>query len=642
MRRAAIRIAFPATRLVVVGLAGCVAFSLATPASSQAAVKRAGNKTTIVVSAARPKGRVPVQQLGVNHRFLGDGSGAWDAAADQPNPVAVQRLRTAGVSNIRYPGGIVGNLFDWKQSVGDNRGCQTNARLRPQGFKAAQGTSYGLDEHMELANAVGAEAIMMVPFVTGTPSDAADWVEYMNSPADGVGGSNPNGGTDWAEERAQNGHPAPYGVRWWEIGNEQRVVAERFWMSPNRRRALHQYANGDTVRIQDEMLGRDCSHPVTGSVSNGRPNQAFQMLYKPVKPGSVTVEVLGAASGVTWHQVATLDQSNGTDPAYVVNEDNGTVRFGDGNNGAILPKGAQVRVSYTTVHAGVFAFMKAMRKVDPRIKACATWDRKGFIRLARKRKYNCLSVHAYTHFFGRKSPNGITALDGYDQSMLGATREASFVREIKRALPRRVSLAVTEFGTIAGDKQDHPELAASMTRAAYMASNWVSWLDMAIPFAVGGNLVGARSGGVLGKPPDFIMSAEALTRSAIRPLFAAGNRRLRTRVLDNPVRNPTVPIGGTYRGLSVAATKTRSGDLRILVVNRLPGDRIRSKVSLRGFNSRRVADVKVVNGRTFTAFNTSTAKRVRIRTDRRHIGRDGFTQVFQPHSVTVIEVPSRR
>ena len=46
---------------------------------------------------------------------------------------------------------------------------------------------------------------------------AADWVEYCNAPNDG---SNPNGGTDWAEQRAADGSPEPFAVPYWEIGNE--------------------------------------------------------------------------------------------------------------------------------------------------------------------------------------------------------------------------------------------------------------------------------------------------------------------------------------------------------------------------------------------------------------------------------------
>jgi alpha-N-arabinofuranosidase len=43
-----------------------------------------------------------------------------------------------------------------------------------------------------------------------TAQEAADWVQYVNGPPDSPMG----------KLRAQNGHPQPYGVRIWEVGNE--------------------------------------------------------------------------------------------------------------------------------------------------------------------------------------------------------------------------------------------------------------------------------------------------------------------------------------------------------------------------------------------------------------------------------------
>ena len=51
----------------------------------------------------------------------------------------------------------------------------------------------------------------------GDENDVADLVEYLNSPNNG---SNPNGGINWAAERAKNGHPSPYNVKYFgNIGN---------------------------------------------------------------------------------------------------------------------------------------------------------------------------------------------------------------------------------------------------------------------------------------------------------------------------------------------------------------------------------------------------------------------------------------
>src|SRR5262249_43389496 len=45
---------------------------------------------------------------------------------------------------------------------------------------------------------------------TGTPEDAAALVEYVNGAAN----------TKWGRRRAENGHREPYGVRTWNLGNE--------------------------------------------------------------------------------------------------------------------------------------------------------------------------------------------------------------------------------------------------------------------------------------------------------------------------------------------------------------------------------------------------------------------------------------
>ena len=58
----------------------------------------------------------------------------------------------------------------------------------------------------------------------GNAQDAADLIEYLNAQV----GTNPNGGIDWAKVRADNGHPQPYNVRYFEIGNEMNQA----WPTP--------------------------------------------------------------------------------------------------------------------------------------------------------------------------------------------------------------------------------------------------------------------------------------------------------------------------------------------------------------------------------------------------------------------------
>jgi alpha-N-arabinofuranosidase len=95
---------------------------------------------------------------------------------------------------------------------------------------------------MKLAASLGAEVVITVNYGTGRDQTgavstsaslsqrvkrAAAWVAYLNgTPSDTRSLGVDDEGADWqtigfwAQKRAQRGHPTPYGVRYWEIGNE--------------------------------------------------------------------------------------------------------------------------------------------------------------------------------------------------------------------------------------------------------------------------------------------------------------------------------------------------------------------------------------------------------------------------------------
>ncbi len=55
-----------------------------------------------------------------------------------------------------------------------------------------------------------------------TPEDVADMVEYLNGPET----------SRWGKVRAQNGHPAPYHVKYIEIGNEEAIDGNKALVCP--------------------------------------------------------------------------------------------------------------------------------------------------------------------------------------------------------------------------------------------------------------------------------------------------------------------------------------------------------------------------------------------------------------------------
>ena len=69
---------------------------------------------------------------------------------------------------------------------------------------------FGTDEYITLCRKMDWTPMITVNLGTGTPEEARNWVEYCNAPA----------GSMYADMRAANGNPEPYGVKLWCLGNE--------------------------------------------------------------------------------------------------------------------------------------------------------------------------------------------------------------------------------------------------------------------------------------------------------------------------------------------------------------------------------------------------------------------------------------
>ncbi|HIE50131.1 MAG TPA: hypothetical protein EYP85_00070 [Armatimonadetes bacterium] len=123
------------------------------------------------------------------------------------DPDVVRLLRESNLTLLRYPGGNFASGYHWKEGVGpmDERPI----RLNPA-WNRDEPNHVGTDEFMAFCELVGCEPLICVNAGDGTPEEAAQWVEYCNGGPD----------TEYGALRAKNGHPEPYGVKFWEIGNE--------------------------------------------------------------------------------------------------------------------------------------------------------------------------------------------------------------------------------------------------------------------------------------------------------------------------------------------------------------------------------------------------------------------------------------
>jgi len=126
----------------------------------------------------------------------------------RPDVVAALKAMHPGV--IRF-GGSTTEGYEWERGVGpwDERQPFTTV------WGGLEENFVGIDEFIRLCEYVSAEPMVCVRWTGKTPEDAATEVEYCNGSPE----------TRWGRLRAENGHPNPYHVKYWQIGNEVDVPA---------------------------------------------------------------------------------------------------------------------------------------------------------------------------------------------------------------------------------------------------------------------------------------------------------------------------------------------------------------------------------------------------------------------------------
>jgi alpha-N-arabinofuranosidase len=117
------------------------------------------------------------------------------------------RLKELNAPVYRWPGGNFVSGYDWKDGIGDRD--RRPPRKNPA-WKGIEANDVGIDEFMVLVREIGAEPYIAVNTGLGGVGSAAEEVQYVNGAAT----------TPMGKKRADNGHPKPYGVRFWGIGNE--------------------------------------------------------------------------------------------------------------------------------------------------------------------------------------------------------------------------------------------------------------------------------------------------------------------------------------------------------------------------------------------------------------------------------------
>ena len=139
-------------------------------------------------------------RVGVASLMPADNIRGWRA-----DTTAIARSLNSGM--WRLPGGNFLSDWDWRSAIGPR---DTRPPMFDHAWSAMQPDDIGMDEWMDLTRIIGVEPYVTVNAGLGDAYSAADEVEYLNGPTT----------SDWGSRRAANGHPAPYGVKFWNIGNE--------------------------------------------------------------------------------------------------------------------------------------------------------------------------------------------------------------------------------------------------------------------------------------------------------------------------------------------------------------------------------------------------------------------------------------
>ena len=129
------------------------------------------------------------------------------AGADGFRRDVIELVRELGVSTIRYPGGNFVSGYRWEDGIGP---VDERPRRLDLAWHSTETNEVGLHEFAAWLELVGSDLMLAVNLGTRGTQEALDLLEYANVDAQ----------TAWTDRRAANGHPEPFGVRMWCLGNE--------------------------------------------------------------------------------------------------------------------------------------------------------------------------------------------------------------------------------------------------------------------------------------------------------------------------------------------------------------------------------------------------------------------------------------
>jgi alpha-L-arabinofuranosidase len=211
----------------------------------------------IALDSTRTGATINRHLFGQFAEHLGRGiyEGVW-VGPDSPIPNTrgirndvVAALKAIRVPNVRWPGGCFADEYHWKNGIGPRE--QRPATLNPNWGGVIEPNTFGSHEFLDFAGQIGADAYLSINVGSGTPAEAADWLEYLTT-------AQP---TALAKQRAANGHPEPYAIPMLGIGNESwgcgGSMTPEFYVSQLKVYARYARNFNPAVKMQRIAVGPD-------------------------------------------------------------------------------------------------------------------------------------------------------------------------------------------------------------------------------------------------------------------------------------------------------------------------------------------------------------------------------------------------
>ena len=624
-------------------------------------------KKTVVISievdASEEVREISDAMFGINHRYHNDAYSSWNAKTQTIEPEFDRLVKEASFGSVRYPGGTVSNLYDWKKAIGPVKDRKKTINGNYEGKTQPIDPNFGVDEAMKwIYDDLHAEAVWVYAMGQGSAQDAADLFEYLNAPADGDL-TNPNGGTDWAEIRAEYGHEEPYGVTRFEIGNEMGLWGQNYWLAgrdgtTNYDSMAIAYVNGGEMNFTKQNAVREEDWRDAAANSNGEAGQVFYAKYKFVKENSAHVYV----NNEEWQIVESLDEK-GAENVCELECDTGKITFGDGTHGNIPPSGQTITVTYTSIQDGFTVYYDALKDIaeelgmDVQVYSCMEREKAISELNKAEGKYDGAVIHPYSETNG----------GGYDYNIPEDSLlfyEEELGRSLQHNMTRVQNLidmmeagkvpVVSEFGIF----NHNTQFIRAMGHAVYIANEMIDYVNFGTPYLnkhclvdypFGADGLGPGSQCVIQAHKNGDGTVDFVSTPSAKAFSIFNNMTGSTQIgqtIDGNDTYYTFNYKGSYdvQNIKAISSKDEEGNIYVTVVNNKKNDStfIEINADNRDLEGEEI-EVWYLTSKTVYDENTvANPNNVDVVKETTVSEGEIFSYELTPHSITAFKIPAEK